>query len=69
MCASDVAVIVAAAAQAATVILGIGRLRQSLSDVRDDVKDMRAALQSFLVALALTRAQPPIEQPQTKEKP
>jgi hypothetical protein len=57
MSATDIAIIIAAGANAAGVIIGLGQLRQSLADVRDDIREMRASLQAFLQAMALK--QPP----------
>ena len=56
MSATDIAIIVAAGANAAGVIIGLGQLRQSLDDVRDDIREMRASLQAFLQAMALKQS-------------
>jgi hypothetical protein len=65
MTAGDITIIIAAAAQAASVIIGIGALNQKLTDVRDDMRELRGSLQNFLQILAVSRCPPPPETPAT----
>lgn len=62
--ATEISVIVAAGANAAGVILGIGRIQQAVSDIRDDINGVRQDIQSCLQTLLLTKqAGPPGESP------
>jgi hypothetical protein len=58
MNAESVAVIIAAGAQAASVILGIGQLTQKLADVREDMREIRSSLQSCLQILVIANRAP-----------
>jgi hypothetical protein len=53
MNATDIAIIIAAGANAAGIIVGIGQLKQSMSDIRDDIRAQRQELQSCLQTLLL----------------
>lgn len=49
--ASEIAIVIAAGANAAGVILGLGQLKQALTDIRDDIRALRTENQSFLQTL------------------
>lgn len=51
--APEITIIIAAAANAAGIIVGLGQLKQSLSDIRDDIRAQRTELQSCLQTLLL----------------
>lgn len=53
MNATDIAIIIAAGANAAGIIVGIGQLKQSMADIRDDIRAQRQELQSCLQTLLL----------------
>ena len=59
MTPEGIAILIAAAANAATVILGVGKLQQKLDDVRDDIREIRTSIQNCLQALVADRPQPP----------
>jgi len=51
--AADIAVLIAAGANAAGVLLGVGAISQKLTDVRDDMRQIRQDIQSCLQTLVL----------------
>lgn len=51
--ATDIAIIIAAAANAAGVLVGVGKLNQHLTDVRDDMRALRHDVQSCLQTMLL----------------
>lgn len=51
--ATDITIIIAAAANAAGIVVGLGQLKQALADIRDDVRAQRHELQSCLQTLLL----------------
>jgi len=57
MTPEGIAILIAAAANAATVILGVGKLQQKLDDVRDDMREIRTSIQNCLQALVADRPQ------------
>lgn len=54
MTATDIAIIIAAGANAAGVLIGVGALNQKLTDVRDDMRALRSDVQNALQTLLLT---------------
>jgi glycerol dehydrogenase-like iron-containing ADH family enzyme len=53
MCITDIAVIVGAAAEVATLIAGIGSLSSKISEMRDDTRALRQDIQSCLQTMLL----------------
>ena len=55
MTASDIAIIIAAAANAGAVLIGLGRLQGKIEDVRQDMRslsqDTRSCLQTLLLLI------------------
>jgi hypothetical protein len=49
MSAGDIAIIIGASVQAASVILGLGKIQGCIKDIRDDMRETRTSLQSFLL--------------------
>jgi hypothetical protein len=56
MSAGDIALVIGTSVQAATVILGIGRFQGCSRDIREDMREMRTSIQSFLLAQAALTA-------------
>jgi hypothetical protein len=64
MSAGDVAIIIGASVQAASVILGLGRLQGCIKDIREDMHEMRTSIQSFLLAQSIISSRlPPADPP------
>jgi glutamate dehydrogenase/leucine dehydrogenase len=62
MSPEGIAVIIAASANAAGVIVAVGQLSQKLTDVRDDMREIRNAIQNCL-ALVILQGQRSAHQP------
>lgn len=69
MAPDGIAVLVAAGAQALTVLLGLGRVQQAIKDVRDDMRETRMSIQSCLQALILAGHPANPEPSSRKEQP
>jgi hypothetical protein len=70
MSAGDIAIIIGASVQAASVILGLGKIQGCIKDIRDDMRETRTSLQSFLltqVSLLNRRSDSP--RPDPKKSP
>ena len=50
---TEIAIVIGAAANAAGVIVGLGRVQQSLTDIRDDIRATREEVSSCLKTLLL----------------
>jgi hypothetical protein len=51
---SETAIIIAAATNAAGVLLGLGAVRQAINDIRDDIRGVRTDVQHCLETLIIT---------------
>jgi hypothetical protein len=73
MTAGDIAIVIGASVQAASVILGLGRMQGCIRDIREDMHEVRTSIQSFLIAQSLvanrrTPPDPPTPPPSQPEK-
>lgn len=52
MTAGEIAIVIGASVQAASVILGLGKIQECIKDIRDDMRETRTSLQAFLLTQA-----------------
>jgi len=56
MTAGDIAIVIGASVQAASVILGLGKLQGCIKDIREDMREMRTSIQAFLLSQTASAA-------------